>query len=87
MYLKKYIHDYLNFLLPREQLISPKLWAEMKKGDVTLTSTKLSQLTRWVHSLTSLFVMDFSSTISPSFFYTQNIWDDTNVCIYKTIFY
>lgn len=46
MYLKKYIHDYLNFLLPREQLISPQLWAEMKKGDVTLTSTKLSQLTR-----------------------------------------
>lgn len=37
MYLKKYIHDYLNFLLPREQLISPQLWAEMKKGDVTLT--------------------------------------------------
>lgn len=49
-------------------------------------STKLSQPTRWVHSLTSLFVTDFSSIISSSFFYTQNIWNDTNVCIYKNIF-
>lgn len=43
-------HDYLNFLLLREQLISPKLPAEMKKGDVTLTKYQ----TRSTHSVSTL---------------------------------
>lgn len=55
MYLKKYIHNYLNFLLPREQLISPKLWAEMKKGDVTLTKHQ-TQSTHSVSTLTYFIV-------------------------------
>lgn len=48
-------HDYLNFLLLREQLISQKLLAEMKDGDVTLRKYQ-TQSTHSVSTLTYFIV-------------------------------